>query len=186
MEVGEFKSLTTHKYWHYLFVSSLFVILLSALVLINGYLHFYNSASYNVSQLNYASLLLAGYFGIFLTIWIPPIPDYLLVPIYGYLCSLGSLTLWLLFLRVCLRAVIPIEYVCGRFAGRPLLLKGLSYFRITEKEFVVTDRWLVEHGHFPFLRRLSSHSSTGRHHRCWHVENELGQVYFSDYLWIRH
>ena len=139
-----------HKYWHYFFVSSLFLMLVSALALLNGYYRFVNIASYGASSLGLSpsTYLLAGYIGIFLNIFISPIPDYLLVPVYGYLCALKLFAPTNTFLVCLIAAVIPIEYVCGRYAARPLLLKALSFVHISEKRLEFAEKWIIDHGHF--------------------------------------
>lgn len=92
--------------------------------------------------------MLAGYVGIFISLAFLPVPDYFLVPAYGYLPSIGVFNPYTTF-RVCLAAaVLPMEYAHGRLAGRPLLLKGLSYIHIYEKDIEAADKWLVEHGRF--------------------------------------
>ena len=117
--------------------------------LVNGYFRFFTTSSYDINKLGVSSpYLLAGYLGMFISMAILPIPDYILVPVYGYLSSIGIFNPFATFLVCLVAALFPIEYVCGRFAGRPLLLKGLSYFRITEKDIEVADKWLVEHGKF--------------------------------------
>lgn len=139
----------TPRYLHYTFVVALLVAALSALGLLNAYMHFIDLSPYKASVQNDPDyLLLAGYLGIFLTILISPVPDYLLLPVYGYLSFLGLFNpAWVFFL--CLAgAVFPIEYAAGRFAARPLLLKGLSVFRIREKEIQEADAWIFRHGKF--------------------------------------
>lgn len=139
----------TSKYLHYLFVVAILVAPLSALGLLNGYLHFFDVPPYNpsvVSDPDY--LLLAGYLGIFLTILISPVPDYILLPVYGYLSSVGIFDPVWVFIVCVAASVCPIEYVAGRFAGRPLLLKGLSVFRIREKDIENADAWIFKHGRF--------------------------------------
>lgn len=136
-----------HKNWHYLFVLSLLTIAICTLALLNAYFRFSNIPSYS-SQGVSESLLLAGYSGMFIAMWLSPIPDYVLVPVYGYLCSIGVFNPYTTLLVCLFAALLPIEYVSGRFAGRPLLLRGLSYFHITEKDVEVADRWLIDHGRF--------------------------------------
>jgi membrane protein DedA with SNARE-associated domain len=135
----------THKYWHYLLVASALGIAVSVLALLNAYLDFNDASSYSGIS---SSLLVAGYVGMFLTMFASPIPDYILVPIYGYLSSIGVFNPLLTFLICMVASVLPIPFVAGRLAGRPLLLKGLSYFHITEKDIKVADDWLLEHGRF--------------------------------------
>jgi membrane protein DedA with SNARE-associated domain len=137
------------KYWHYLFVISILIILLSVLALLNAYFHLTNVSSYNINHEGVSSpFLLAGYLGMFISVAILPVPDYFLVPAYGYLSLIGVFNPYYTFLVCLVGAVFPIEYVCGRLAARPLLLKVLSLLRISEKNIETADKWLVEHGKF--------------------------------------
>lgn len=136
-----------HKNWHYTFVASLLTMLTCALALLNAAFKVFNISSYSPSDLS-VSFILAGYLGMFLTVLLSPVPDYLLLPVYGYLCSLGLFNPYTTLLICVVAAVVPIEYAAGRYAGRALLLKGLSYFRITEHDIRVADDWLIEHGKF--------------------------------------
>lgn len=134
-----------HKYWHYLFVASGLAILASFLALLNAYLHLNNASFYTGIS---SSLLVAGYVGMFLTMFASPIPDYILVPIYGYLSSVGVFNPFITFLVCMFASVVPIPFLAGKFAGRPLLLRGLSYLHITDKDIKMADDWLLEHGTF--------------------------------------
>ena len=137
------------KFRHYLFVVSILIILLTVLALLNAYFCFANISSYDINQAGGSSpFLLAGYLGMFISIAFLPVPDYLLLPAFGSLASLGVFNPYTTFLVCLIAAILPIEYVPGRFAGRPLLLKGLSYFGISEKTIESADRWLAEHGRF--------------------------------------
>ena len=135
-----------HKYWHYLFVVSICIMLLSVLALLNAYYHFTNVSSYDVNVEGVPSS--ADYLGMFISMAILPIPDYILVPVYGSLSAIGVFNPFATFLVCLAGALFPIEYICGRFAARSLLLKGLSLMRISEKDIEVADKWLVDHGHF--------------------------------------
>jgi membrane protein DedA with SNARE-associated domain len=138
-----------NKYWHYVFVASIFAAVLSGLALLNGYCGFVNISSYSIGQSDISSsVLFAGYAGMFFAMAILPIPDYTLVPVYGFLCSIGLFNPVTTFLVCLVAAIFPLEYLCGRLAARPLLLKGLKYFGIREKDIEVADRWLIDHGHF--------------------------------------
>lgn len=120
-----------------------------AVALLNAYLHFSSQSTYSLSLAhNSTYLLVAGYLGMFLTILFSPIPDYILLPVYGYLCAAGLFDPVDTFVVCMIGAIIPVEYVCGRFAARPLLMKGLSYLRISEGTIEEADGWLVEHGKF--------------------------------------
>ena len=138
-----------HKYWHYFFVVSTIVLILSLLALLNAYLNFANITSYDASLvIGSSSLLLAGYIGMFITIAFSPVPDYFLVPAFGYLSATGVFNPYMTFLVCLVGAVFPLEYVAGRFAGRPLLMKGLSYIKISERSIAAAEKWLAEHGRF--------------------------------------
>lgn len=138
-----------NKYWHYVFVLSLFTILLSVLALLNAYFRFNDTTSYTAAQAGLpSSSVTAGYLAMFVSILVLPIPDYVLIPVYGYLSAAGLFNPVTTFLVCLVGDVFPVEYVCGWYAARPLLLRGLSYFRITEGDLEVADRWLVDHGRF--------------------------------------
>jgi len=123
--------------------------ILSVLALLNASFRFNELSPYSLSQGGGStSILTAGYLGMFISMAILPIPDYILVPGYGYLCSLGVFDPVTTFLVCLAGAVFPLEYVCGRFAARPLLVKGLSLFRISENDIQVADDWLFNHGRF--------------------------------------
>jgi membrane protein DedA with SNARE-associated domain len=137
------------RYWHYVFVVSLLTIVICLLALINGYFHLYDVSSYSLKSQGVSTpYVLAGYLGMFLTLAISPVPDYILVPVYGYLSSIGLFNPEATFFICLLGALFPIEYVCGYLVARPLLLKAFSYIRITEKDLKKAERWLVEHGKF--------------------------------------
>jgi len=100
----------------------------------------------------------------FVSVWISPVPDYVLVPAYGYLSSIGLFNPYTTFLVCLAAALFPIEYAAGRLVPRPLLLKGLHYVRISASDIQQADRWIAEHGHFsifiatfiPFFYSVSS------------------------------
>jgi membrane protein DedA with SNARE-associated domain len=147
--VGGDKTGKPSKYGLYLFVVALLIMVISILVLLNAYFHLVNVSSYNINKGGVSSpYLLMGYLGMFISIAFLPLPDYFLVPAYGYLSSIGFFNPYYTFLVCLVGAVFPVEYVCGRFAARPVLLKVMSLFHISEKNVETADKWLVEHGFF--------------------------------------
>jgi membrane protein DedA with SNARE-associated domain len=149
LEFGGDKHGGPHKYWHYLFVISIFIISLSVLALLNAYFHLFNVSSYDINREGGSSpFLLAGYLSMFISVAILPVPDYVLVPAYGYLSSIGLFNPYSTFLVCLVGALFPIEYACGRLVAKPLMLKVLSLLRISEKNLETADKWLVEHGKF--------------------------------------
>jgi membrane protein DedA with SNARE-associated domain len=122
---------------------------LSVLALLNAYFHLINVSSYDVNRESVSSsFLLGGYLGMFISIAILPVPDYFLVPAYGYLSSIGIFNPYSTFLVCLVAALFPVEYICGRFAARLLVVKILSLFRLSEKDIETADKWLVDHGKF--------------------------------------
>ena len=137
------------KNWHYLFVISILTMFLSVLVLLNAYFHFVTISPYNVNHSNLATtLLLSGYFAMFINIALSPVPDYFLVPLYGFLSSIGIFNPYTTFLVCLAGALLPIEFACGRLAARPLLLKVMSYSRISETDLEEAEKWIAAHGRF--------------------------------------
>jgi len=137
------------KYWHYAFVTALLIMAVCILALLNAYLRIDNQASYAADQTGVpSSILLAGYIGMFFSILVLPVPDYVLVPVYGSLSSVGIFDPVTTFL-VCVGAsVFPVEYVCGRLLARPVVSKILPFFMMSERELEIADRWVLEHGRF--------------------------------------
>ena len=153
------------RYGHYLFVVSVLTMLVCVLALLNARFRFINVSSYDISKEGLSSpFMLAGYLGMFISIWISPVPDYIIVPGYGFLASIGLFNPYTTFLVCLAAALVPVEYACGRLVPRPLLLKSVSYVHITEESIEEADRWLVEHGRFsifistfiPFFYSVSS------------------------------
>jgi membrane protein DedA with SNARE-associated domain len=148
-------------------VFSAVTLALSAVGFLNGYFHFVNAAYYyNYERHALLPLGKTGYMTMFLVICFFPVSDYVLIPFYGYLSSLGYFNIYvtLFVIMFSLMFIAEIEYFGGRFAGRPLLVKALSYFRITEKDLDAADRWLERHGPFsifmstfvPYFRNVTS------------------------------
>lgn len=134
------------KYGHYVFILSVLAVVLCVLALLNGYFPFSGSYSYSVGQAG----AMAGYLGMVVTVAFLPVPDYILVPVYGYLAFEGVFNPFVTFVA-CLAGsmlLMTVEYVGGRFVGRPLLLRLLSHVRISEKDIEVAEGWLVKHGKF--------------------------------------
>ena len=137
------------KYAHYLFVISILLTIVCVLALFNAFYHLYNASSCEAEKQGISSqYLLAGYLGMFLTILFSPIPECLLLPVYGHLSLIGIFDPVTTLIVCFAAALFPAMYLAGRFAGRPLLLKGLRVFGITEKQIEVADSWIIEHGKF--------------------------------------
>jgi membrane protein DedA with SNARE-associated domain len=125
------------------------MIFLSVLGLLNGYYRFVTVTPYSVNTNDTSSMLvLPGYLGMFVTIVFSPMPDYFVVPLCGLLCSLGFFNPYLTFLACLLGALVPIEFLCGRLAARPVLLKIMSVLHISVSRLDAADKWIVDHGKF--------------------------------------
>lgn len=140
----------TNKYWHYVFIVSLLVMAACVLGLLNGFYHLVDVSPYSADQgvVASSSFELTGYLGMFVGLWVSPIPDYILVPVYGFLSSIGLFSPVETFLVCLAAAVLPIEFFCGKYAARPLVVRALSFFHMSEKDLEVAEKWLVNHGHF--------------------------------------
>jgi membrane protein DedA with SNARE-associated domain len=104
---------------------------------------------YSVNRSDVSSaLVLSGYLGMFLSLAFSPVPDYILVPLYGYLSSIGFFNPYSTFLVCLLGALIPIEFICGRLAARLVFLKVLSFLHISVDKLQVADKWIIDHGKF--------------------------------------
>ncbi len=155
------------KYSHNIFVIATIGLIISVLGLTNGYLHYLNYANYYSDEIRiFGPFYYMGYLGIFIVVAFAPLPDYLILPFYGYLSSLGDFNIYIAFLVSVLSMLFltGIEYAGGRLAGRLLLLKVLSYFGIKEKDISAADDWITNHGMFsifiatfiPYFKNVTS------------------------------
>ncbi|MGC8644641.1 MAG: DedA family protein [Thermoplasmata archaeon] len=157
-----------HKYWYYGLTLALLMALLSSIAILNGYYHFYSLESYHRSKIYIPfSDVLAGYLGIFVSIFLLPIPDYVLLPFYGYLCSIGLFNPAIVLLASVAGAVIPVEFLLGFYAGSRLLRRILSHLRVPQESLSVATDWMSHHGNFsiflstfvPFFYSVASFSA---------------------------
>ncbi len=139
---------TMSKYWHYTFVGSIGFMALSSMGIINGYLRFINLHSYYQSSITvpYQNLL-GGYVGIFI-LRLLPIPDFITLPLIGYLSSAGLFNPFIAFIAALGGAVVPFEYFAGRLAARPILMRSLRVLRISEEKLEIAEGWILKHGPF--------------------------------------
>jgi membrane protein DedA with SNARE-associated domain len=147
-EVARVDDPRSRDVWYYLFIFAVIVAMLCAMMLLNAYVRFVDESSYHIDPGTASAYQIAGYVGMFLTIALLPIPDYFLIPIYGYLCALGIFDPIVTFLVCVAGAILPFAYIPARYAGRPLLLKGVSYFGISNKRIEASEKWLRENGRF--------------------------------------
>jgi membrane protein DedA with SNARE-associated domain len=131
-----------------LFIVAIIIVMLCAAALLNAYFNFVDASAYDADPSSVSSYQIAGYVGMFVTILLLPIPDYFLIPIYGYLCSLGIFDPFITFVVCLAGAILPIAYLPARYAGRPLLLKGVSYFGVSLKTIEGAEGWLKDNGRF--------------------------------------
>jgi len=155
------------KYGYYMFVSSLLIFATSMIFLLNGYFHFMNvpkqTTGFNF-PLDKSDLL--TYLSVFILVAFSPFPDYFIVPFLGYLSYLGFFNLYLVIIISSLADLLLMEldYLAGRFAGRPIVIKFLNIFRVKVKEFHDPEIWIKKHGamavfiatFIPFLKHLTS------------------------------
>jgi len=140
------------KYLLYLQVLLLIFMIMSSIGIANSFVHFLGP-NIDLKHLSFGvfePIYLLGYLGMFIIVAFAPLPDYVIVPFYGYLAFVGLFNVYVtLFVSVgAMLALSIIEYFAGRYAGRALLLKGLSYFKIHEEDIMVAELWIEKHGTF--------------------------------------
>ncbi len=140
------------KYILYIQILLIIAIILSSISIANGFLHFI-SPTINLRSLSFGifePVYLLGYLGMFILVAFAPLPDYIIVPFYGYLAFVGIFNVYAtLFVSVGAMLFLSIvEYFAGRYAGRALLLRGLSAFKIHEEDLMLADLWIEKHGTF--------------------------------------
>lgn len=167
------------RYSYYLLIFSSAAFLLAMIGFLNGYLHFIDVAAYYGYEKSVLSPLKGtGYLTMFLVLCFFPVSDYVLIPFYGYLSYLGYFSSYLTLLVVVgsMMFIAEIEYLGGRFGGRPILLKVLSHFKIRERDIDVADRWLARHGPFsifmstfiPYFRNVTSLAAGTLRMNAWY------------------
>ncbi|MEM0195125.1 MAG: DedA family protein [Thermoplasmatales archaeon] len=138
-----------HKYWHYGLTIFILLAILASAALLNGFYHFYSLESYRLTDVSIPLAgFLAGYVGIFVSILLLPVPDYILIPFYGYLCSIGVFNPYLTLLASTAGAVVPIEFTLGLYAGSRILKKIFSHMKISDARISVATDWVKRHGNF--------------------------------------
>jgi membrane protein DedA with SNARE-associated domain len=139
------------KYWHYYLVVSVLTLSMSITLLMNGFLHFLNlSSGYTDEKAIFRPFSVFGYGGIALAVMFFPLPDYIIVPFFAYLSSVGEFNVWDIYGVSVLSMVFLMSaiYAAGRLATRPIVLKILSYFRLKEEDIEAADKWVMKHGTF--------------------------------------
>jgi len=140
------------KYLHYGMVLSLTAIILSLLILSNISFHFLPAdiISAHTEDVVFGPFYVLGYTGFFILTMFSPLPDYIIVPFYGYLASIGLFNPYILFVIsvLAMALLMQMEFFAGKYGGRPLLLKVLKYFGVKEREMAVAERWIDRHGTF--------------------------------------
>lgn len=137
-----------HKNWHYTLIIAVGTLALAVIGILNGYLRFINISSYShVNSSIPLPHLLGGYIGIFV-LRILPIPDFITLPLIGYLSSAGIFNPEIAFFAALAGAVVPFEYFAGRYAARPLLLKSIRLAGVKEESVKIAEDWIFAHGPF--------------------------------------
>ncbi len=128
------------------------LIILSTIGIANGFFHFIGP-NIDLKHLSFGifePIYLLGYVGMFIIVAFAPLPDYVIVPFYGYLAFAGLFNVYvtLLVSVSAMTSLSLVEYFAGRYAGRALLLKALGYFKIHEEDVMLADLWIEKHGTF--------------------------------------
>ncbi|MFH1769135.1 MAG: DedA family protein [Parcubacteria group bacterium] len=102
-----------------------------------------------------------GYLGIFITQSLEsvmiPIPSEVVLPLGGFMSSIGEMNLWMLILVATLANLVGsiVAYVIGVKGGRPILERYGKYVLITHHEIERMENLLEHHGRkVAFIARL--------------------------------
>ncbi len=102
-----------------------------------------------------------GYWGLFFGMAVEsaniPLPSELILPLGGYLVSVGKLDFWGAVLAGTLGGTIGsvCSYWLGALGGRPFLLKYGKYIHFKESHLDTADRWFHRYGEWTvFVTRL--------------------------------
>jgi len=140
------------RYLSYIFVISILLLCVAAFALSNSLLHFIriDPAALRREAQIFAPANGGGYLAFAIIITFAPVPDYVLLPFYGYLASLGEFNIYLLaaISSLSMTGLSLLEYLAGRLAGRRLVLSILSKAGIRERDINYADEWIAKHGVF--------------------------------------
>ena len=99
----------------------------------------------------------SGYAGVFGLMIIAsaavPIPSEVILPVAGYLVSIGELNFWLVVALAATGSVIGtlIAYSIGYFLGRAAILRYGRYIRMNEGHLKTAENWFVKYGNVTVL-----------------------------------
>jgi len=125
--------------------------IVSSFGLANGYFNLIHAGAIIAKEKAALSFVgKTGYLGMFFILNFSTIPVYVLVPFYGYLCSLGIFNIYKTLLVLTLSALVldEVEYFSGRYVARSLLMKALSRVGVSESRLEAADDWIEKHGVF--------------------------------------
>jgi membrane protein DedA with SNARE-associated domain len=99
----------------------------------------------------------SGYAGVFGLMIIAsaavPIPSEVILPVAGYLVSIGQLNFWLVVALAAVGSVIGtlIAYSIGYFLGRGAILRYGRYIRMNEGHLKTAENWFAKYGNVTVL-----------------------------------
>ncbi len=99
----------------------------------------------------------SGYAGVFGLMIIAsaavPIPSEVILPVAGYLVSIGQLNFWLVVALAAMGSLIGtlIAYSIGYFLGRGAILRYGRYIRMNEGHLKTAEKWFARNGNVTVL-----------------------------------
>lgn len=150
-EIGIGKSsYSVRKILRYLMVLFLVLVVFSVFVLLEDYLNFLPLSALSSKHVlqTVGGLHYLGYLGFLLLMILSPLPDYVLVTLYGYLSALDKFNPVFLLLIASFSMTLYLQslVLAARYGGRPALLKFLKYFRVSEQRLATSENWVQRHG----------------------------------------
>ena len=140
------------KKWKLLRYSLIFAIILlaiSAFWLVNNYFSLVSLG--NTAFIGSSAQQMfrdVGYPEYLLILLLSPVPDYVIVTAGGYASSLGDYNPFVILLisTVAMAFLLQGIYYSTRLGGRPIVMRIMKYFGVSDKGFESSERWIKDHG----------------------------------------
>ncbi len=134
---------------HYFFLLAIISLAISAFWLVNNYLSLVSPG--NTAFIGSSAQQMfrdVGYPEYLLILLLSPVPDYIIVTAGGYASSLGDYNPFVILLisTVAMAFLLQGIYYSTRLGGRPLVMRIMKYFRISDKGFESSEKWIKDHG----------------------------------------
>lgn len=134
---------------HYSFLLAIILLAVSTFWLVNSYFSLVTPG--NTAFIGSSARQMfrdVGYPEYLLILLLSPIPDYIIVTAGGYASSLGDYNPFVILLisTVAMAFLLQGIYYSTRLGGRPIVMRVMKYFGVSDKGFESSERWIKDHG----------------------------------------